>query len=63
MPELFSSFSALPDDRMLTKDELANSIRFILSVEYEEIQLYLQCVDRESGCDSGFNCGVIDKQE
>ncbi|OGV36554.1 MAG: rubrerythrin [Lentisphaerae bacterium GWF2_45_14] len=45
MPEFGSPFSGLSNDRKLTEEELIRSIRFMVSAEYEAIQLYMQLAD------------------
>ena len=40
MPEFCNPFTVLKNDRKLTHDELARAIRFMISAEYEAIQLY-----------------------
>jgi rubrerythrin len=42
MPEFGNPFSGLASDRKLTKPELVRAIRFMVSAEYEAIQLYMQ---------------------
>lgn len=42
MPDFGNPFSGLAKDRKLTKEELIRSIRFMVSAEYEAIQLYMQ---------------------
>ena len=42
MPEFGSPFSGLANDRKLTDEELVRAIRFMISAEYEAIQLYMQ---------------------
>lgn len=42
MPDFGSRFSGLPNDRKLTHDELVRAIRFMVSAEYEAVQLYMQ---------------------
>jgi rubrerythrin len=38
-------FAGLKSDRKLSKDELIRSIRFMISAEYEAVQLYTQLAD------------------
>lgn len=45
MPEFGFPFSGLANDRKLTKDELIRAIRFMISAEYEAIQLYMQLAE------------------
>jgi rubrerythrin len=41
MPEFGSPFSGLANDRKLTDKELIRAIRFMVSAEYEAIQMYM----------------------
>ncbi len=45
MPDFGNSFSGLAKDRKLTKPELVRAIRFMISAEYEAIQLYMQLAE------------------
>ncbi len=45
MPEFGSPFSGLAKDRKLTHEELVRAIRFMISAEYEAIQLYMQLAE------------------
>ena len=45
MPEFGSPFSGLANDRKLTKSELIRAIRFMVSAEYEAVQLYMQLAE------------------
>ena len=45
MPEFGSPFSGLKKDRKLTNEELIRSIRFMISAEYEAVQLYMQLAE------------------
>ena len=45
MPEFCSPFTALKNDRKLTKQELVRTIRFMIAAEYEAIQLYQQTAE------------------
>jgi len=45
MPEFGSPFSGLANDRKLTDEELVRAIRFMVSAEYDVIQLYMQLAD------------------
>lgn len=45
MPEFGSPFSGLAKDRKVTKEELIRAIRFMVSAEYEAIQLYMQLAE------------------
>jgi len=45
MPDFGNPFSGLAKDRKLTEQELIRSIRFMISAEYEAIQLYMQLAE------------------
>lgn len=45
MPDFGHPFSGLKHDRMLTHEELVRAIRFMVSAEYEAIQLYQQLAE------------------
>lgn len=45
MPDFGNSFSGLAKDRKLTDEELIRAIRFMISAEYEAIQLYMQLAE------------------
>ena len=45
MPEFCNPFSGLAKDRKLTNEELIRAIRFMVSAEYEAIQLYMQLAE------------------
>lgn len=45
MPEFGNPFSGLKKDRKLTDQELVRAIRFMVSAEYEAIQLYEQLAE------------------
>ncbi|HNS32275.1 MAG TPA: ferritin family protein [bacterium] len=45
MPEFGNPFSGMKKDRKLTKEELIRAIRFMISAEYEAIQLYMQLAE------------------
>jgi len=45
MPEFSNPFSLLKNDRLLTKEELIRSIRFMIAAEYEAVQLYEQTAE------------------
>ncbi len=45
MPEFGAPFSGLAKDRKLTKSELVRAIRFMVSAEYEAVQLYMQLAE------------------
>jgi rubrerythrin len=45
MPEFGNPFSGLARDRKLTDAELVRAIRFMVSAEYEAIQLYMQLAE------------------
>jgi len=45
MPEFGHPFSGLAKDRKLTDAELIRAIRFMISAEYEAIQLYMQLAE------------------
>lgn len=47
MPD-FASFSGLNLDRQLTQEELVRALRFLVSAEYEAVQLYQQVHDATS---------------
>jgi len=42
MPEFGNPFSALAKERKLTNAELVRAIRFMISAEYEAVQLYMR---------------------
>lgn len=42
MPDFGNPFSGLAKDRKLTEAELIRAIRFMVSAEYEAIQMYMQ---------------------
>ena len=42
MPDFGSRFSGLANDKKLTHEELVRAIRFMISAEYEAVQLYMQ---------------------
>jgi rubrerythrin len=42
MPEFGSPFSGLANGRKLRDEELVRAIRFMVSAEYEAIQMYMQ---------------------
>ena len=46
MPDFGTPFSGLAKNRKLTDAELIRSIRFMVSAEYEAIQLYMQLADQ-----------------
>lgn len=45
MPEFGNPFDGLAKDRNLTDAELIRAIRFMISAEYEAIQLYMQLAE------------------
>ena len=45
MPDFGNPFSGLAKDRKLTEQELIRAIRFMISAEYEAIQLYMQLAE------------------
>ena len=45
MPEFGHPFSSLAHGRNLTAEELVRAIRFMVSAEYEAIQLYMQLAE------------------
>lgn len=45
MPEFGHPFSGLAAERKLTHEELVRAIRFMVSAEYEAIQLYMQLAE------------------
>ena len=45
MPDFGNPFSGLKNDRVLDKEELIRAIRFLVSAEYEAVQLYTQLAD------------------
>jgi rubrerythrin len=45
MPDFGTPFSGLANDRKLTHAELVRAIRFMISAEYEAIQLYVQLAE------------------
>lgn len=45
MPEFGSPFSGLAHGRKLSDDELIRAIRFMISAEYEAIQMYMQLAE------------------
>jgi len=45
MPEFGNPFSGLKKDRKLTNEELIRAIRFMITAEYEAIQLYMQLAE------------------
>ena len=45
MPEFGNPFSGLAKDRKLTNTELVRAIRFMISAEYEAVQLYMQLAE------------------
>ncbi|MDD5063536.1 MAG: ferritin family protein [Phycisphaerae bacterium] len=45
MPEFGNPFSGLAKDRKLTGSELVRAIRFMVSAEYEAVQLYTQLAE------------------
>jgi rubrerythrin len=45
MPEFASPFSGNAHDRKLTPSELVRAIRYLVSAEYEAVQLYMQLAE------------------
>ncbi|MFA6424629.1 MAG: ferritin family protein [Phycisphaerae bacterium] len=45
MPEFGNPFSGMAKERKLTDAELIRAIRFMVSAEYEAIQLYMQLAE------------------
>lgn len=45
MPDFGHPFSGMKKDHKLTDQELIRSIRFMISAEYEAIQLYMQLAE------------------
>lgn len=45
MPDFGSPFAGLAKERKLTDAELVRAIRFMVSAEYEAIQLYMQLAE------------------
>ena len=45
MPEFCNPFTVIKSDRKLTHEELVRAIRFMISAEYEAIQLYQQIAE------------------
>ena len=45
MPEFGSPFSGMKAERKLSKAELIRGIRFMVSAEYEAVQLYMQLAE------------------
>ena len=45
MPDFGNPFSGLKNDRPLNEEELIRAIRFVISAEYEAVQLYTQLAD------------------
>jgi rubrerythrin len=45
MPDFGQPFSGLAKDRKLSDEELIRAIRFMISAEYEAIQLYMQLAE------------------
>ncbi len=45
MPEFGTPFSGMKKDRNVTKAELVRAIRFMISAEYEAVQLYMQLAE------------------
>ena len=45
MPDFGNPFAGLKKDRKITHEELIRAIRFMISAEYEAIQLYMQLAE------------------
>lgn len=48
MPDFGSPFAGLAKERKLTDAELVRAIRFMVSAEYEAIQMYMQLAESTS---------------
>ncbi len=48
MPEFCNPFSGMKTKRKVTKSELIRAIRFMISAEYEAVQLYMQLAESTS---------------
>lgn len=45
MPDFGNPFSGLKHERKLTDEELVRAVRFMVSAEYEAVQLYMQLAE------------------
>lgn len=45
MPEFGNPFAGLANERKLSHEELVRAVRFMISAEYEAIQLYMQLAE------------------
>ncbi|HOE56030.1 MAG TPA: ferritin family protein [Bacillota bacterium] len=45
MPDFGNPFSGLAKDHKISKQELIRAIRFMISAEYEAVQLYMQLAE------------------
>jgi len=45
MPDFGNPFSGLTKERKLTEQELIRAIRFMVSAEYEAVQMYMQLAE------------------
>ena len=45
MPDFGNPFAGLAADRKLTDEELVRAVRFMVSAEYEAVQLYMQLAE------------------
>ena len=45
MPDFGNPFAGLKENRKLTHDELVRAVRFLISAEFEAIQLYQQLAE------------------
>jgi rubrerythrin len=45
MPDFGHPFAGLKEDRKLTHEELIRAIRFMVSAEYEAVQMYMQLAE------------------
>jgi rubrerythrin len=45
MPDFGNPFSGLAKERKLTEQELIRAIRFMVSAEYEAVQMYMQLAE------------------
>ena len=45
MPDFGSPFAGLANDRKLSHEELVRAVRFMVSAEYEAVQLYMQLAE------------------
>jgi rubrerythrin len=45
MPDFGNPFAGLAKDRKVTKEELVRAVRFMVSAEYEAVQMYMQLAE------------------